>query len=119
MKRKGLVILAILVLAAVLLIIRKVSAQSCPPPTYTNQVDPWDNGSVVDFSFDASGTGVGDPSNPPPKFSLTSGMETSMSNGITGWNSHSSANGSSIVFSGASGKPWIISTACISVISLE
>src|SRR3989442_13912967 len=117
MRRNGtLAILAILALIAVFVTgwMRRVSAQNCPPASYTNQVFPWAQGTNVNFSFDPTGSRVGDPSNPSPKFGLTPAMTADFGNGIQAWNSQSVANGTNVTFSWnglATTFPWTVSAA--------
>ena len=75
---------------------RCVSAQGCLPASYTTEVFPWARNTSVNFMFDVGL--IGDPSNPLPKFLLNSAEQTSIANGITAWNSHSTATNTGVTF---------------------
>jgi hypothetical protein len=115
---RGLTFFVALGIALALLMARthRVSAQGgCPQPSYTNEVFPWAKGTTVNFSFDWSGLGVQDNSNPNPvpKFQLNSTEMQWLSGGIQQWNNSKQTDSTNVTFNNSSTGtfPWIVSVA--------
>lgn len=106
--------LVTLVITLALIVVARILAQGCLPPAYNSQISPWAKGTTVNVSFDTTGSFVGDPTNPAPKFDLTTADVSSLTTGIQQWNSVNVADGTNVTFTtGGPGTsfPWIISTA--------